>query len=318
MSTSASPPRSPITICTLWQIDYHKGLAALANSLVIAGYRGTVWAGYRGPLPAWASNGVTDGAMHIYSLTEAVSITFVPIDTPQHFSHYKPIWIADVLNTHAPEAEGIFYFDPDIFLEAPWPFFEDWLNAGIAVCQDATNPVNPTHPRAHNWKAFAEATGIAVHRMPQCYINGGIVGLKRDSLVFLDNWRRILDRAHQIYNFGPNLMHESRSHIFHSTDQDALNVALMTAPGPISWLGPDGMNFRHGQWCTVHAIAFKKPWNRRVFFDWLTRGHGVERCLRVYWRFAEGPARAESRLRIQLHKFLLPFVALLSRFYCRR
>src|SRR5690348_11876699 len=110
-------------VCTLFEGAYHYGVGALANSLYAAGYRGSMWVGYRGALPPWAR-----GAGQGRGCWE------VPVD-------------------------ALFYFDPDITNRGPWRFYEEWVSHGVALCEDVY-PVFPAdHPWRAAWREFAERNG---------------------------------------------------------------------------------------------------------------------------------------------------------------
>src|ERR1035441_3231334 len=101
---------SPVTVCTLWEKDYHKGVATLVNSLVRVGYRGCVWTGYHGDLPPWSARGNYEGDVYKCPAGPDVVVAFVKVETGLHFAQYKPSWLLRVLEEFEPTAEGIFYF----------------------------------------------------------------------------------------------------------------------------------------------------------------------------------------------------------------
>jgi hypothetical protein len=83
-------------VCTLFEGHYHYGLAALTNSLYNNGFRGDIYAGYKGCLPTWASksfinyNLIWNGASTL-NVTEGLNIHFLPIDSNYHLTNYKAI-----------------------------------------------------------------------------------------------------------------------------------------------------------------------------------------------------------------------------------
>jgi len=125
-SVSTNPQRPPPSesICTLFEGDYHMGLAALTNSLVHAGYKGTVWVGYRGALPPWLDqlNGL-DRQGAEYMVAGQIRLVFLLLETEIHFTSYKPQFMLDLFAGQARDSNYLWYFDPDIFLRCSWSFF---------------------------------------------------------------------------------------------------------------------------------------------------------------------------------------------------
>ena len=193
-------PSFPNTaICTLFEGDYHLGLAAFVNSLVHAGYCGTVWAGYRGALPPWL-NQLTQLEMegNHYMVTKQVRLAFVPLKTDYHFTHYKPHFMLELLADKARESEYIWYFDPDIFLRASWSFFHGWQQNGIALCEEIVNNSLPDNsPLRHLWRRVAADIGLTDPRPLNHYYNGGMVGVATAHADFLRVWKQLIEHVGQ-------------------------------------------------------------------------------------------------------------------------
>ncbi len=141
MCTVQNAPMSyPSGICTLFEGDYHLGLAAFLNSLVHADYSGTVWAGYRGAPPPWLNQlEKTTSAGEEFMIAGRVRLVLLPLTTPIHLTNYKPRFMLDLLAGPARGCEYLWYFDPDISLRARWQFFANWQRYGIALCQEIVN-----------------------------------------------------------------------------------------------------------------------------------------------------------------------------------
>lgn len=293
-------------VCTLFEGHYHLGLTGLVNSLHAHGYRGGVWAGYRGPLPPWAQPASERDGVHSFEPAAGLTVHFVPVETPRHLTNFKADFMIDARARFFPEAEHIFYFDPDLVLKSSFAFFEKWTGCGIALCEDVNSPMHSTHPVRMQWRRFYEPHGFAVARELDLYVNGGFVGISRGDWEFIEVWKRLMDLMEPevagLASWGPG----DRSHIFNKTDQDALNAAAMFSRRPVSIVGKDGMDLIPGGFLMSHALGTSKPW-RKNFIREALRGFPPTSADREFWRYALAPipaftpaqgARARCRLRI--------------------
>lgn len=279
-------------VCTLFEGDYHHGVAALANSLQASGFTGSLFAGYRGPRPAWAaSDEVSAGGVRVH---------LVPLVETIHFTNFKPQFMRRVFAELAPAADSVLYLDPDICLTAPWRFVETWLDAGVALCEDVNSPLHENHPRRFDWRKFYARHGVTLRYRGHAYVNGGAVGVTRARLGFLETWERLqalmgdeiggLDQVK--LNGGTSQRMRDPFFCFNVHDQDALNATLEAcADTPVSVLGREAMGFAPGLRVLPHALGPRKPWRRRYLRDALA-GRPPGSADDAFWRHASGPLSA--------------------------
>lgn len=251
------------TVCTLFEGDYHSGVAALVNSLHAHGFRGTVWAGYRGDLPPWAG-----GASEL-AVGDGLVLRFVPLTTETHFTNYKAVFALDVMERLDPAAGAVFYFDPDAFVVGRWAFYEEWVEVGVALCEDVNSPMPDTHPIRGAWRKFCARHGLTLNRRTSSYVNAGFIGVSRAHLGFLRQWIAVLDLLKREHNVGSILNWEGkdRTFPFFRPDQDALNMAVEASEEALSIVGKEGMGFSGGGYIMYHSLGHPKPWAKRFVWE---------------------------------------------------
>ncbi len=304
-------------ICTLFEGDYHYGLAALVNSLVHAGYTGTVWAGYRGGLPPWLEQlQRLDAQDEAYLVADQVRLVFLPLVTSMHFTNYKPQFMLDLFMTHAPDREYLWYFDPDIFIRCNWTFFADWQQNGIALCQEIVNNILPADsPLRHKWIRIAAKGGLSSARPLNHYFSGGMVGVSSKHVSFLHLWRRILEEARREGCDLGGFMPGNRELPFFGSDQDALNVAAMYTEHPLTTMGPEAMGFVRGGFTMYHAVG-QKPWRGSLLLR-AVAGLPPSEADKFFFTQVSSPIRAYTRWRLRAKRLACAMAALIGRFYRR-
>lgn len=261
-------------ICTLFEKDYHLGLGAWANSLYAQGYRGMIYAGYRGARPPWAAGAKEFDGFAEFSPAAGLTLRFIPLTTGLHLTNYKPDFMLELWEKHCPQAESLFYFDPDITIKCRWTFFEEWAGAGVAVCQDINGWMADNHPIRHAWRKLLGPRGLEFRSRFETYFNGGFVGLVAADRAFLNDWRQVQTLMQScgvdfnVIGFG------DRTFPFTCRDQDALNITCMVTERKISPVGRDGMNFDHGGagYIMSHAAGGTKPWRKKMLRDAILDG----------------------------------------------
>lgn len=311
-----TPPPLRSVVVTLFEGDFHLGAAALINSLIAGGFAGTVVCGHRGPAPAWAAAARRLGP---------VTVDFVTLETTAHLTNYKPEFLLHVWTHLHPTADRLYYFDPDIVIKIRWSFFEEWAGYGVALVEDVNSPLPESHPRRGAWRRCLAQHRRLVRRETSLYVNGGFIGLARHHQGFLHEWqlamalvgREIggLDRS--MFSFGveqPDLA--SPAYPFSKTDQDALNIAVMTAAQPVSLMGAEAMDFQPGGWTMSHALGPEKPW-RKKFLRAALAGRAPSAADRAFWHHAASPLSVLPARALACRRALLALAGLAGRFYRR-
>lgn len=307
-------------VCTLFEGHYHHGVAALVNSLVAAGYEGTVWVGHRGPLPAWLlRHAGFDRHAGRLQVTPRVTLHTVALDPPRSLNYEKPAFMRALLQVHDPAAEAVVYLDPDLVVKCAWPEIEAWFAHGaVALVEDLAGALPSDHPKRERWRRFFAAHGETPQRAMERYYNSGFVGVPRAHDDLLAAWQRICERIATVNGNAPRQRKQGApSHLFHSTDEDALNVALMLTDVPLHTQGPEAMDFAPGGRHLSHAVGAAKPWQGHHFRGAL-RGRPPSVASQAFYRFARGPLASLSPLTLARRRVSMALATALGRVYRRR
>ena len=309
---------NPIAACTLFEGDYHTGAGALANSLHASGYRGTFWAGYRGALPPWAASARADGPdLHRFAAAPDFEIVFVSLESAPHFAYHKPEVLQRLLGELAPDASAAIYLDPDIVVKCPWSLFSDWLDDGIALVEDLNPSLPPRHPTRRAWQRVLTPRGLTPKRELHRYYNSGFIGVPRTHAAFLGEWQRMMTIVREV--LGAQHHHikaGTATTLFHSTDQDALNMALMLTETPLNTAGPEAMDFVTGGHYLSHAVGTPKPWQGSLLRQAL-RGYPPSVQTKAFHQHASAPIALFSASTLRSRQRALALSALIGRFYRR-
>ncbi|OAQ38600.1 hypothetical protein A5893_14400 [Pedobacter psychrophilus] len=317
-------------ICTLFEKTYHFGVGSLTNSLCDKGFKGEVYAGYKGDLPFWANGSYLNddlGFEGVRSLkvSEDIHLHFIPLQTTYHLTNYKPDFMLDLLNGPAKDVDCLFYYDPDILQKISWNFMEQWVNAGVALSEDFNSPIHEFHPRRVYWRKYFAKFGHQLKYKNPIYVNGGFVGVQKINIDFLIIWKVLQENMAKETGSLANSIFKNRDKLykkeygdfyaFGTTDQDALNATVEVYDGPISFLGKEAMGFNAGFLVIPHALGKPKPWKDSLIKSWVFRGIKPSFITKLYWSNSAHPIKLYDNFQIKRKLVLIKIIGFLSRFY---
>jgi hypothetical protein len=297
-------------VITLFESHYHLGVAALANSLVKSGFSGLLNVGYKGNLPPWTSF-LNKKGVDIFHLSSDVDLRFELIESELHFGYYKPNFLSRMFVDY-PQVDKVYYFDPDIVVNAKWDFFSTWVDSGIALCTDNSFPfVYRNHPWRTEWKKLGKKT--SVHSDVDFYVNSGFVGICKNDVSLLDTWI-YLTHEYRI-NGGDTTLFEKDAHRAFKGDQDLLNAAITIRPElTYSVIGQEGMGFIHPTYLMTHTVTMgEKPWRKNFITFTLKSGQKPDLTEKNFFNYCEYPIPVFPKGTLRFKRFSLKIATLLGR-----
>ena len=202
-------------VCTLYEGNYHYGVAALVNSLHKFGFEGDFYIGYRGQPSPWAKSIESTESLNwqggtTYIPTQGLNLHFLPITVNYHLSNYKPAFMLKLFSGPAKDASGLFYFDPDIVNKCDWAFYEKWITFGVAVVHETIwNDMPSNHPKRQQWATVAKAGNLTILNNLKSYFNSGFVGVSKHQINFLTTWDYLINVAVDSFNYNKNSFFQS-------------------------------------------------------------------------------------------------------------
>ena len=155
-----------------------------------------------------------------------------------------------------------------------------------------------------------------MHRNLERYYNAGFIGLPRTHVGFLDLWVDFVARAAKETGSLEKLKNSEPHTLFHTPDQDALNMALLLSTAPINAAGPEAMDFVHGGHLLSHAAGRMKPW-LGGFVRAALRGRPPGLPQKSFYDHVVGPIPVFSAGRLARLRLSLKLAAIIGRFYRR-
>lgn len=287
----------PSVCLTLYDGDHVYGVGALANSLYRAGFRGTVFVGWRGRLPDWLP-GERHAAGH-WLPAPGLGLVFVPLPDGIAANQLKPWLLVEALDRLAPDAERFFLFDADILVLAPFSYFEALVEGGPALVLDLWFPRVPVvHPWRRAWAELCRQCGFERLRDVEDTYQSAFVGLSRRHRALADAWWRLMGELHRrrpdiAGSFKPGTR---TTDPFHHTDQDMLAAAVMATDMPVCTLGPEAFGFGGTPHTMLHP-AGEKPWRGSALWQLLRLGRRPDLYARYWVRHLDSPIEVYPRTR---------------------
>ena len=312
-------PNLKSVICTVFERTYHLGVGALVNSLYQVGYRGTLYAAYRGALPPWVPDAAArSGQDYSFEAAPGLEIFFAFQDTEEMLANIKPAVIRQVWSRYEDQGlENVFYVDCDIVIKASWEHFENWAAGGVAMVEDMNSPFNIHHPLRKQWRDYYAGFGIDYRPVDSIYVNGGFVGINRRFREFGDLWDTLQKHMKAYTGMQDQIGIADRWNMFHFMDQDALNVAKDLTP-EVSIMGSDAMDFGRLGYVMSHAAGRTKPWEKTFLRNILQDGARPSNSDKLFWQHVESPIRLFPPALVKRKQTSLKLASFIGRFMSRR